>query len=153
MSLVESYHSARQARLVRLGAAQPPRPVPAAPSIPGIDPEPYYAGMWFHDLITLPVMADKVQPIGRVQRAVAKHFNMSVEVLTGDRRSADIVLPRQIGYYLVSRLTTKSTREISRRFNRDHSSISHGVQKIERLMRESADVVEHVKLIRARLSA
>jgi hypothetical protein len=153
MSLVETLHADHKARMARMGGQIKRAYVPPASVIDPIDPEPYYAGMWFHNLITLPAMADKVQPIGRIQRAVAKQFNISVDVLTGSQRSAEIVLPRQIGYYLVRRLTTKSTREISRRFNRDHSSISHGVKKIERLMRDDAQVAEHINLIRARLSA
>lgn len=154
MSLVESYHSARQARLMRLGAIPKPRPAPTfyVTPIQSIDPEPFYCGMWFYNLITLPVAADKIQPIGRIQRAVASHFDISVEAITGGQRSKHIVLARQVGYYLVRRLTVKSTHEIGRRFKRDHSTIKHGVKKIERML-GNGELSEHINLIMARLRA
>jgi chromosomal replication initiator protein len=51
------------------------------------------------------------------------------------RRTWDIMLPRQIGYYLCKHLTPLSLPAIGRRFGgRDHTTALSGIRKIERLL-------------------
>jgi hypothetical protein len=76
-----------------------------------------------------------------IQKAVAAHFKVKVADLISKRRTADIILPRQIGYYLCKELTPHSLPQIGRRFGgRDHTSALHGIQKIKRLRDGDTDL-------------
>lgn len=55
--------------------------------------------------------------------------------LISDRRTADIVRPRQVAMFLAKTLTLRSLPEIGRRIGgRDHTTVLHGVRKIETLI-------------------
>lgn len=69
-----------------------------------------------------------------VQKAVASRFGVKVSDLLSARRTANIVFPRQVAYYLCKTLTPFSLPQIGRRFNgRDHTTILSGIRKIDRL--------------------
>lgn len=72
--------------------------------------------------------------VRKIQDAVCKDFNVSLDELCSGRRLARIILPRQVGYYICKKLTRHSLPEIGRRFGgKDHTSVLHGVRKIERV--------------------
>lgn len=82
---------------------------------------------------------DERLKISNIQRVVAKHYGVSIQDLLSARRTAEIVRPRQVGYYLAKVLTSKSLPEIGRRFGgRDHTSALSGIRKIERLRKADA---------------
>jgi hypothetical protein len=86
----------------------------------------------------IPLMEDASSPaitIREIQRAVAKHYNITISDILSVRRTNDVVLPRQIAAYLAKVLTTRSYPEIGRRMGgRDHSTILHAVRKISELV-------------------
>ena len=56
--------------------------------------------------------------------------------------------------YLCKQLTTRSLPEIGRHFGgRDHTTVMHGVKRIEDLMRSDAQIAEDVELLRRMLEA
>lgn len=68
--------------------------------------------------------------------AVCNHFNVSRMDICSQRRTARVVLPRQIIYYLSRTLTKRTLPEIGRRLgNRDHTSVLFGYRKIDKLRR------------------
>ena len=86
-----------------------------------------------------------------IQDVVAKYYRVSCSDMRSDRRTADIVLPRQVAMYLTKELTKKSLPEIGRRFGgRDHTTVLHAVRKIAaRVFRDAAFAAEVVMLIGA----
>ncbi len=84
-----------------------------------------------------------------ILRIVAKHYNVSRADLLSQRRTANVVKPRQVAMYLAKTLTLRSLPEIGRRFGgRDHTTVLHAVRKIDRLMtgdRALADEIEVLK--------
>src|SRR5581483_8245723 len=75
--------------------------------------------------------------IKRIQDLVAERFNMSLEELCGDKRSQNIVYPRQVAMYLSRELTDSSLPKIGKEFGgRDHTTVIHATSKIARLIRE-----------------
>lgn len=67
--------------------------------------------------------------------AVCRHFAIDPLDLLSQRRTAKIVYPRQIAFYLARILTTKSFPEIGRQYGgKDHTSVMHACRKIERLI-------------------
>lgn len=62
---------------------------------------------------------------------VSEHFNVPISELKGKKRSADIVLPRQIIMYLCRDMTETALKTIGIILGgKDHASVSHGVKKI-----------------------
>jgi hypothetical protein len=158
MSLVEELHSQHKARLARMGAPSPyqapycPPPAPS-PAYPSFNIQTlYYHQMWFFDLITerraRPAEPPKVE---QIQRAVAIHFGISKMDLLSARRSPDVARPRQIGMYLSKTLSLKSLPDIGRRFGRDHTTILHGIRKIESLLLIDEQMRRDVESIKASL--
>lgn len=74
-----------------------------------------------------------------IQRQVAQFFNLNVADLKSSRRHKVVALPRQIAMYLTRKLTEASYPEIGDRFGgKDHTTVMHGVAKIERLLQQDA---------------
>jgi chromosomal replication initiator protein len=90
--------------------------------------------------------------IRRIQDLVAERFNMSLEELCGDKRSQNIVYPRQVAMYLSRELTDSSLPKIGKEFGgRDHTTVIHATSKIARLIREDRSVYNLVQELTARV--
>ena len=81
-----------------------------------------------------------------IQRVVARHFEITPELLIGKTRKQQVVSPRQIAMYLAKRLTKSPLKIIGLHFgNRDHSTVVHAVQTVDKKCSEDpsfANVVE-----------
>jgi chromosomal replication initiator protein len=78
---------------------------------------------------------------------VDAHYGITREQLKGKRRTNSVALPRQIAMFLMRRMTTLSLSEIGRFFDRDHTTVIHACDKIERLRaadRQMRDTVERL---------
>lgn len=83
-----------------------------------------------------------------VVRIVADFYGIADSKLLANRRTVDIVLPRQIAAYLAVQLSDKSLPEIGRRMGgRDHTTILHSARKIAREIARKADLKEVVTLL------
>jgi chromosomal replication initiator protein len=90
--------------------------------------------------------------IKRIQDLVAERFSMSLEELCGDKRSQNIVYPRQVAMYLSRELTDSSLPKIGKEFGgRDHTTVIHATSKIARLIREDRSVYNLVQELTARV--
>jgi chromosomal replication initiator protein len=80
-----------------------------------------------------------------IQKLVANYYNLKVTQLKSKTNAHQIAFPRQIAMYLCKKLTPSSLQEIGRRFGgKHHSTVIHGLQKIEA---KRADDAEFDKLI------
>jgi chromosomal replication initiator protein len=90
--------------------------------------------------------------IERIQELVCERFSVTLDELTGDRRSQNIVYPRQVAMYLSRELTDSSLPKIGREFGgRDHTTVIHATSKIARLIREDRSVYNLVQELTARV--
>jgi chromosomal replication initiator protein len=90
--------------------------------------------------------------IERIQQAVSERFGLSLDELCGDRRSQNIVYPRQVAMYLSRELTDSSLPRIGKNFGgRDHTTVIHATSKIARLIREDRSVYNLVQELTARI--
>jgi chromosomal replication initiator protein len=90
--------------------------------------------------------------IERIQELVCERFSVTMEELTGDRRSQNIVYPRQVAMYLSRELTDSSLPKIGKEFGgRDHTTVIHATSKIARLIREDRSVYNLVQELTARV--
>jgi hypothetical protein len=84
--------------------------------------------------------------VADVLEAVCRAFNMKRIDLMSARRTANIVLPRQVVMYLAKTLTPFSLPHIGRRLGgKDHTTVLHAVRKIEK--RRQTDTVLNCKLL------
>jgi chromosomal replication initiator protein len=90
--------------------------------------------------------------IERIQETVIERFGLSLDELCGDKRSQNIVYPRQVAMYLSRELTDSSLPKIGRHFGgRDHTTVIHATSKIARLIREDRSVYNLVQELTARI--
>jgi chromosomal replication initiator protein len=90
--------------------------------------------------------------IERIQELVCERFSVTHDELIGDRRSQNIVYPRQVAMYLSRELTDASLPKIGREFGgRDHTTVIHATSKIARLIREDRSVYNLVQELTARV--
>ena len=84
-----------------------------------------------------------------IQRRVAEHYNIRLSDMIGPKRVRTLARPRQVAMYLSKHLTTRSLPEIGRRFGgRDHTTIMHGVRKVEELMAADSQLAEDLGMLR-----
>ncbi len=96
--------------------------------------------------------SDRKITIEEIQRKVAEHYNVRLSDMIGPKRMRTIARPRQIAMYLAKQLTPRSLPEIGRRFGgRDHTTIMHGVRKIEELMAQDTQMAEDLQMLRRQL--
>jgi chromosomal replication initiator protein len=90
--------------------------------------------------------------IDRIQELVCERFSVTIDELTGDRRSQNIVYPRQVAMYLSRELTDSSLPKIGKEFGgRDHTTVIHATSKIARMIREDRSVYNLVQELTARV--
>jgi chromosomal replication initiator protein len=90
--------------------------------------------------------------IERIQEVISERFSLSLDELCGDKRSQNIVYPRQVAMYLSRELTDSSLPKIGKQFGgRDHTTVIHATSKIARLIREDRSVYNLVQELTARI--
>jgi chromosomal replication initiator protein len=90
--------------------------------------------------------------IERIQELVCDRFGVTLVELTSERRSQNIVYPRQVAMYLSRELTDSSLPKIGKHFGgRDHTTVIHATSKISRLIREDRSVYNLVQELTARV--
>jgi chromosomal replication initiator protein len=83
---------------------------------------------------------------------IAKFFSFSVEAIRGKSRQRPLVTARQIGMYVFREMTDLSYPAIAREFGgRDHTTVIHAVDKVQRLMKERQQVYDQVTELIQRL--
>lgn len=107
------------------------------PFVPPVD----YTRMWFSDLVAF---GERWQPsegkprppdILEIQRACAEFYKVKVLDLKSARRTAGVVRPRQVAFYLCKQLTRKSLPEMGRHMgHRDHTTALAAIRKISKLI-------------------
>jgi chromosomal replication initiator protein len=95
-----------------------------------------------HDMVSandpLPLSADVII------RCTAHAYGFTVEDLLSSSRRQPLVQARQIAMYLCRELTDLSLPKIGERFNRDHTTVLHSVEKVKRILRSDRAVFDRV---------
>jgi len=90
---------------------------------------------------TLREEAERTITIDRIQKKVAEHFAVRIADMTGKRRTANIVFPRQVAMYLARRHTKASFHQIGEAFGgRDHGTVLHACKTISARMNKEDSV-------------
>ena len=98
--------------------------------------------------------SDRKISIEEIQKQVAHHYNIRLAEMVGPKRVRSFARPRQVAMYLCKQLTSRSLPEIGRHFGgRDHTTVMHGVRRIEELRAQDAQIEEDLELLRRQLEA
>jgi chromosomal replication initiator protein len=98
--------------------------------------------------------AQPTPSIDRVQEVVARRWGVTPEGLRSKARTKTLTIPRQIAMYLARDMLGMQLVEIGQAFGgRDHSTVIHSVDKVERQMVRDRTFKERVEMARQELSA
>ncbi|GBC87750.1 Chromosomal replication initiator protein DnaA [bacterium HR12] len=93
----------------------------------------------------LPQTATEI-PASLVLEETARYFGLSVEDLVSPSRSRPLTTARHVAMYLLRECTAMSYVRIGELFGgRDHTTVLHGVTKIQKHMRDREPVYRHVQ--------
>lgn len=83
-----------------------------------------------------------------ILQTVAEHFNIQTADIISKKRSHDIAYPRQICMYLCKKMTDASLVKIGEIIGkRDHSTVIHGVEKIEKDLKKDSQLEGMINVI------
>ena len=112
-------------------------------------------------------LADKIRPgddspgpprslpsIDRIQDVVARRWGVTSEQLRSKARIKTLVIPRQIAMYLARDILQMQLIEIGQAFGgRDHSTVIHSVDKVQRQMSRDRSFRDRIESARSELIA
>jgi chromosomal replication initiation ATPase DnaA len=97
-------------------------------------PNPPPQQVWQMPMLTESVTIHRYNnPAERVLEMVANAYGVEMVSLLGPRRNKQFIQPRHLVWYLCRHVLRMSYPAISKRFNRDHSSVHHGCRAIDAL--------------------
>lgn len=84
---------------------------------------------------------------------VARYFNISVEQLLSNKKTNEIVFPRQMAMYIIRETTNLSLPEIGKEIGgKNHTTVLYSIRKLEETMRSdpkikkiAAELIENIK--------
>lgn len=83
---------------------------------------------------------------------VARSYGLAPVDIMGTRRQSHIVAARHVAQYLARRITGMSFPELGRAFNRDHSTIIHGWQRVDNERKRNPNIDAFLDEIEAQCS-
>ena len=103
------------------------------------------------DLIS-PNAAREITP-QLILEIVAEHFGISSQDLTGQKRSKELVFPRQIAMYLCDDMTEESLQNIGKNLGgRDHTTIIHGIRKITAELKTNETLSNTIGILKKKIN-
>ncbi len=90
--------------------------------------------------------------IEKIISEVAKTYNISEEEILSNRKTADLVLARQVAMYISRKMTDLSLKQIGASFGKDHTTVLYNVNKIEEFLTDKPyqrelveDIIKNLK--------
>jgi len=82
----------------------------------------------------------------------AAHFQVSIEDLKSERRTARVSVPRQIGMYFCREMTHLSLKDIGEAFGgKDHTTVIYALERVEARLGVDETFARDVMILRNRL--
>lgn len=95
---------------------------------------------------------EKIITIESIAKAVANYFKIPIGDLRGKSRVKDITMARHIAMYMTHKILKKTLEEIGDYYSkRDHTSVIHGIKKIEKLHKEDTQLTSKIYEIESSL--
>jgi chromosomal replication initiator protein len=92
--------------------------------------------------------------INQILKAVSNYYSVKTSDIKGSRRTKELVIPRQVAMYLIKELTGTSYVTIGELLGgRDHTTIMHGVSKVEQEIVQIAKTRQDVANVKQIISS
>ena len=79
---------------------------------------------------------------------ICRYYDVDEEQVRGQGRKRDLMEARQTAMYLIRRMTNPSLNDIGKEFgDRDHTTVLHSLDQVEKKMRSDPAYAEKVKEI------
>jgi chromosomal replication initiator protein len=104
-------------------------------------------------LIRTPTNSEK-RDVGfdKIMKVIGKEYKYSHSDLCSKQRNKELSEVRHIAMFLMKKLTDKSLRDIGGFLGgRDHSTVMHGLQKIEWQLKTNKELVNHIEKLEAEI--
>lgn len=86
--------------------------------------------------------------VRNIMLACCEFYQVSKEDMLSPRRNKQVVYARQVAMYLCRKLTMRSMPEIGMKLGgRDHTTVMHGVAKIEKLLQTDAETQRDIDFL------
>ena len=105
------------------------------------------------NIIASPMAGEQDISIGSIVKEVASYFNIEVADIKGKKRTAIIKDARNMAIYLTRRITQYSTTEIGTYFDRDHSTVTHSIDKVEKEKKTNAELAQTLDTLESAIKA
>ena len=88
-----------------------------------------------------------------IMQMVCEHFGVSPEDITSKKRNSEFVLPRQVVMYLCRNMLAISLSNIGKILGKkDHTTIIHGIKKIEEDLLVNEDLKNKIEIIKKKIN-
>ena len=88
----------------------------------------------------------------KIQKAVADYYNFTVETLKSKKRTADVSYARNVAIYLCKMTTDETLEKIGLEFNRNHSTVIHSCELIEKGLEKNERLKQEIKDIKVKIA-
>lgn len=90
--------------------------------------------------------------LDKVLKVVGRHYSISINELKSKKRHKNIVIIRQVTFYLMKKLTFCSLKTIGEFVGkRDHSTVLHSIGKVESILEKDRDFAKKINLIEQKI--
>lgn len=90
----------------------------------------------------------------KILNTIASYYNLSISQITGKMKTSNIAFARHLAIYLIRDMLNLSFKKIGDLFaKRDHSTIMHSVEKVEKMLKEDPQVQVVVKELKKRIES
>lgn len=98
--------------------------------------------------------AETLPTPGLIVGEVCRFYSIEEETLRGTLKNKSTAEARQIAMYLIRKMTNLSLPDIGREFGRDHSTVIHALNKVEKLLQAgSGPVPDNIRDITANINS
>ena len=88
-----------------------------------------------------------------IVNVVCDHYGIQPSDIVSSKRNKEIAYPRQIIMYLCRNMTDVSLQEIGKRLgNRDHSTVLHGVEKIDEDLKNNETLKSNMEILKKKIN-
>lgn len=90
----------------------------------------------------------------KILNTIASYYNLSISQITGKIKTSNIAYARHIAIYLIRDMLNLSFKKIGDLFSkRDHSTIMHSVEKVEKMLKDDPQCQTVVKELKKRIES
>ena len=86
-----------------------------------------------------------------IKKAVCEEYGITVPEIESRRRSRPLSWPRQYAMWLTLKMTSATLPEVGRRYNRDHTTVIHAKEQVEKRLEGNIELAMRMDRITKRI--